>query len=230
MKQMLILLVVTLASRATAPAQDGNFQLKISGLLAEKIGPETELKFWYPASDTSDWAEFKLSELPLTLPFEQFKGHDWHVNFVGDNHATIFSITLSRDLFDKPRTIDIKLDPPSPQIRPIFGITRDIRYTAAITKRMRYRSLPRWDNERDTFAASMPPAMTISAIGDGSTIYDGKLSDGCMGSRWFAIIDPKTTLRDGESYRMTVEYDSGGLFPAITTTLDFHFDAQRHGR
>ncbi|MEL6108274.1 MAG: hypothetical protein AAFU85_19785, partial [Planctomycetota bacterium] len=184
---------------------------------------------WYPASDTSNWVNLQICDLPVSLPLEQFTGKDWHLDFLSDNRLPLLSVTLSRELFDKPRPINVKLDAPNPHIRPLFSLRRDVRYTAGISQRMRYRNLPRWDQTRKTLAVPVPPSIKIWRLRDGSSVYDGKMTEGCMGLRWFAVIDQSMALHDGDLYRMKVEYDSGGLFPKIVTSRDFRYDRTRHG-
>lgn len=219
-----------LAIGAPIHSQEPVFRLKVSGTLADKLAPDTQLRFWYPSSDTSNWTECNLGDLPVSLPFEKLHGHAWHLDFVSKDAESFFSVTLSRDLFDTPRLINVKLDAPTPHIRPIFGFARDVRYTAGITQRMRYRELPQWDRQQRSLTRAKQPEMTIESLQDGAVIFDGKMVDGCMASKWFAIIDQEAELVDGVTYRMTVVYDSGGIFPPIKTTRDFTYRVALHGR
>ncbi|MAP09555.1 MAG: hypothetical protein CMM00_12385 [Rhodopirellula sp.] len=214
---------------STALGEDPAFTLHLSGELAGKLSPDTQLCFWNTSADTSNRACYSIRDLPLTLPAEQFSGRQWHINFVSASTRSHFSYTLSRDLFDTPRKIDVRLDVPEGHIRPIFGFARDVRYTALVTQRMRYRSLPCWDNESNTLTKPVIPAMTIRKLDDGTVIHDAEMGDGCMAARWFAYIDRVTSLVDGATYRMTVVYDSGGLFPTQTSNFDFTYHRELHG-
>jgi len=229
-RYLLLAIALIVVSATALAAEQPDFRLSVSGELADNLAPDTQLRFWYPTTDTSDWATFAIADLPLTLPFDQFKERQWHVRFESESAGSSFSVVLSQDLFDKPRLIDIKLDAPQPSIRPIFGFRRDVLYTPSITRRMLYHDLPQWDGESQSLTHSQPPIMVITSLRDGTIIYDGELFEGCMASGWLAIIDRNTDLRDGETYRMAVTYDSGGLFPPITTTRDFTYHVSLHGK
>ena len=51
-----------------------------------------------------------------------------------------------------------------------------------------------------------------------------------MGAKWFADVNRDLKLEDGTTYRITATYDSGGLFPRVTTTRDFTYHASLHGK
>lgn len=229
MKFLLVIIAVSLVATAKLSAQQTDFQLSVSGALAGKLPPDTQLKFWFPSNDTANWTEFAISDLPISLPFDQFKGHGWNVTFASERSRSSFSVRLSKDLFDKPRLINIPLDRPHPLLRPVVTYQGPgAKYSAAITKRMHYDDLPQWDNERQSLTKSRPPKITIASIRNGTVVYDGPMVEGCMASRWFAYIEQPARLNDGETYRMTAIYDSGGLFPPITTTHDFTYHAELH--
>ena len=163
MKPLIITFVSLLMPIQAVLAQEQPFRFTVSGPLAEKLASDTQIRLWYPSSDTSDWATFELADLPASLPFQRSEGHGWYATFVSPKSGGSFSVTLSRDLFDRPRTVNIVLDAPSPHIRPIFGILGDVRYTAGITKRMGYADMPRWDNKLDELSKPKPPVMQITS-------------------------------------------------------------------
>lgn len=221
-------IALLLASSGALSAQESDFRVKLSGVLASKLSPDAQLFFSSPFSKTSP--TYAIAELPIRLPFEQFHGHHWHVFFDSKKPRSSFSVTLSADLFDKPRVIDIKLDAPRPRIRPIFSLLgRDIKYSASISQRMEYRDLPYWDNKRQSLTRSRPPKMRIVALKNDRVIHDKEMGDSCMASKWFAFIDPDIKLNNGDTYRMSVTYDSGGLFPMVTTQRDFTYHEELHG-
>ncbi len=208
--------------------QESGFRLKLSGLLANKLPPDTQLDFYTPFSDLPEGLTVGIDELPILLPFAEFEGQHWHVMFSSKAVRYSFSVTLSKDLFDKPRVIDVKLDAPRPHIRPLFDL-RDIRYSAGITQRMEYRDLPFWDNELKTLGQARTPTMKIIALQGGNVIHNQPMGEVCAASRWFAFINPDVELTDGETYRMSVTYDSGGLFPTSATQCDFTYHSALHG-
>lgn len=213
---------------ATLFAQESPFQVKVSGLLASRLAPDTQLHFWSLFSKTS--RTFAIGELPVVLPFDKFNGHQWHIVFSSKSTRSSFSVSLSDELFEEPRVIDVKLDAPCPSIRPIFSLLgRDVRYTASITQRMEYRDLPYWDGKRQCLTQAPTPEMTIVSLQDGKMIHDKKMTESCMASKWYAFIDRDIKLTEGGTYRMSVEYDSGGLFPAVTTRYDFTYHSALHG-
>jgi len=228
MKHLPTTIAMLLISATAISAEETDFRLTVSGALASKLAPDTQLRLWTQFSKTS--ATCELAELHIVLPFEQFKGNYWHVLFSSKATGSSFSVTLSDDLFDHPRVIDVKLDAPRPSIRPLFSLLgHDIRYAASITRRMEYRELPYWDGERQTLTGTRPPTMTIVALTDGAVIHDQPMGEGCVGAKWYAFIDRDIELVDGETYRMSVTYDSGGLFPTITTRFDFTYHSALHG-
>ena len=209
-------------------AQESDFELKVSGVLVNKLAQDTQLHLWNPYVDESDWVTFELAELPRALPFDQFKDRNWYVEFVSKSARSQFSVSLSADLFDEPRIINVKLDVPRPGIRPIGHGGRQVRYSASITRRMEYRDLPQWDARQKSLTQSRPPRFTIKALSDGQVIHDQKMNEEC-GAKWYSMVDHNFKFREGEVYRMSVTYDSGGLFPVTTTTNDFRYQPALHG-
>ena len=220
-----VLLVV--ASAIPCIAQDDDYELRLSGKLVDLLPDDTRLVFWHPSTKITG-AAYSAANLPERLPAAKFSGKTWHVNFISETQGQLFSVTLSQDLFDKPRTITIKLDQPNSHIRPTFFFGKNVAYFAGITKRMRYRDLPYWDDANDSFGTPIAPVMTMTCLKNGETIHDAPMEDGCMASRWWAFIDKDVSLQNGVTYRFAVTYDSGGLFPTFETTTDFTFYSDLH--
>ena len=102
----------------------------------------------------------------------------------------------------------------------------DLFYSPNVTKRMAYRDLPRWDATKERIVPAPAPVVTVTRLRDGLTVYNGEMGDSCGASRWFVrrgVLASK--LQDGEAYRASVNYDSGGLFPPTSTTCDFTYRA-----
>ncbi|WP_286765252.1 MULTISPECIES: hypothetical protein [Rhodopirellula] len=220
-------LLMLVTGGAPGPAHGDDYELAIAGQLVDRLPSDTTLVFWHPSSQVAG-GSVSVDTLPAPLPAATYSGHAWHVNFVSKQQGRLFSLTLSRDLFDKPRRITLRLDEPKPHIRPTFSFGKNAKYYAGMTKRMRYRDLPRWDKETDSFATPVAPIMTIIRRDDGKVVHDATMEDGCMASRWWAFIDGDVTLQDQKDYRFAVIYDSGGLFPTFSTTKDFTFHASLH--
>ena len=228
MKNFAYLAVVSLICVTPTWAQRSDFEFAVSGVLAEKLEPGTQLGFWNP-SPAVNGAHFSLDDLPITLPFQLYGGHHWHVSFYEPKgRHTLFSVILSADLFDKPRAINLKLDRPRPRIRPTFSHDGDFHFAAGITKRMRYSDLPRWSNEVDRLVPCRPPVMQIQRQADGVTIQESEMETGCWASLWWASIDDSIDLAPQTDLVLVVRYDSGGLFDTIETKLNFRFDKNRH--
>ncbi len=228
MRSVVLTLIVVVTCSAPCAAQDEGFELCLSGKLAELLPDDTSLVFWHPSTKI-DGATVAIANFPAHLPANQFTDKAWHVNFVSANQGPLFSMTLSADLFDKPRTIDLKLDRPSPHIIPTFFFGKNAKYFAGITKRMRYRDLPRWDHANDRFGRPATPKMIVTRLADGKLIHNAPMEDGCMASRWWAFLDKNIKLKDGVTYRFAVVYDSGGLFPVFETSKDFTYWSHLHG-
>lgn len=209
-------------------AQDENFEVTVSGQLASLLPDDTRLLFWNPIIEVKG-GEYLLKDAPLSLPFEQFAGHQWHVEFWSDEDGRLFSVTLSPDLFDRPRRINILLNQPIPHIRLILGSSNTVMYFAPITQRMRYRDLPVWDANQGKFATLHAPVMKAVQVQDGIVVHDAEMESGCMAIRWCTYLDHRTVFRSGETDHFSVNYDSGGLFPEMETTFDFKYNPELHG-
>ncbi|MCY2987149.1 MAG: hypothetical protein NTY19_04675 [Planctomycetota bacterium] len=221
------LLAVFLAQRPLVSGELG-FRLMVSGKLAEKLEADTTLSLWCPCNAPSAWISVGLTELPVDLPFERFHKQTWHVAFYSKKSGPYFSVTLNHDLFDRARTVNILLDSPEPRLHADFGWSGGLFlfYSPNITKRMFYRDLPRWDATKGRIVQSPAPVVLVTRLRDGVTVYSGEMGDSCRASRWF--IQPgalASKLEDGEAYRASVRYDSGGLFPPTNTTCDFTYRA-----
>ena len=167
----------------------------------------------------------------MTLPFEDYHDHEWHVTFYSRTARNAwFSVTLSKDLFDQPSTIDVKLDRPSPRIEPAFAYHGDLYYAAWISERMRYSDLPYWDEKRGTLAASAPPTVQILRSSDGGKVQESKMQTGCWATKWWAFIDRSADLTEGTELLAVVHYDSGGLFDPIETRCRFTYQKSEHAR
>ena len=235
MKHFVLAILVLLVFFIVVPDSYGadkpaNFELKVSGLLVKKLPQDTRLRFWCPVVAPEKWMSCKLSDLPVTLPADTFLNNIWIVEFVDPKQGQLFSMELSRNLFDSPREIDLKLDAPEPHIRLFFGFISDLTYYAGITKRMRYRDPPVWNATAGKFAKPMVPVMKITRVADGAVIYEKPMKAGCMGFKWVAVIRDSLNVRikDGTKLQFSVVYDSGGLFKTTTTTFDFTYNAERH--
>ena len=92
----------------------------MSGDLAGKLEPDTRVLIWSPVTETNG-AHFSIKDMPVAVPYKQLAaGHNWYASFVSPKqHAIVFSIGLDPALFDRPRRIDLRLDRPTPRIRPV---------------------------------------------------------------------------------------------------------------
>lgn len=230
MKAIHVALGFLALGNAVAHAEPSDFEFTLSGVVADKLDPRTRLIFWNPVVDPKNWAQFSIADLPITLPAEQFGRRRWHVEFMSPGEGGVLSVTLSAALFDRPRKINVKLDAPTPHIRPLFSFgDRDIMYFAGITRRMRYRDPPVWDSRRNKLVRSQPPVMRITRVADGAVLQEAPMESGCTASKWHAFIDDSVEIPNKTDLRFSVTYDSGGLFETITTTYDFTYHKGAHG-
>ena len=230
MKFRFLVVAALLTCVTNTYAQVRGFDVNLEGDLVSKLPADTRLVFTNRSLQVRDRPTCDLSQLPITLPYEKFKDHSCRVFFSSKSTQARFSVELSRDLFDTLRPIRIRLDVPVPHITPLFGLGRSFRYIPRITKRMKYIDLPCWNKERDSLGPTMPPNMKIVSLSDGSFLYNKEMGPGCMGAKWFADVNRDLKLEDGTTYRITATYDSGGLFPRVTTTRDFTYHASLHGK
>lgn len=54
------------------------------------------------------------------------------------------------------------------------------------------------------------------------------MKEGCMGSKWWAAIDPSLDLGDKTDLQFVVQYNSGGLWEPIETKLNFTYRKTDH--
>ncbi|MEN6496824.1 MAG: hypothetical protein ABFD16_21240 [Thermoguttaceae bacterium] len=231
MKSIATALLVSLLGTNLASAQDSKFEFMVSGTLASKLEPDTRLLIWSPVIETRpNWARFSVKELPASVPYKQLAAqHIWIASFISPaQRRTVLSIGLAPGLFDKPRRIDLKLDRPTPRIRPYYLGRLEFEYYAGITQRMWYWDLPSWDMQNQRIVAAEPPSMSIVRLSDGRKLQESTMKEGCMGSKWWAAIDPSLDLGDKTDLQFVVQYNSGGLWEPIETKLNFTYRKTDH--
>ncbi|WP_145944399.1 hypothetical protein [Fuerstiella marisgermanici] len=189
---------------------------------------DTKIVFWHYPADRNPRTKCSISDLPIKLSAEQFRGRGWNMDFRDPEDQLLFSLALSPDLFAQLREINVLLDAPIPQIDPRGFPDRDLRFTSNITKRMRYRVLPHWHETTQTFLPGKIPVMVVTNLDTKSTLHDASMEYGCGATTWWAFIDEDADIPDRSRLRFTVHYDSGGLFNDIVTTRDFRYSAERH--
>jgi hypothetical protein len=225
---MRLLAITLLASSlwtSLVRAQDSSFEFTASGTLVGKLEPDTRVLIWSPVIATKpQWARFSVKEMPLSLPYDQLAKHTWIASFISPSQRqTVFSIGLARDLFDKPRKIELKLDCPSPHIRPSDLGKLQFHYYAGITQRMWYEELPSWDRKNQRIVAAGPPTMSIVRVSDGRKVQESVMGEGCMGSKWWTALAPSLDLGDKADLQLTVRYDSRGLWEPVETKHTFTY-------
>ena len=208
-----------------------DFEIVLSGPLANELSDDTVIEFWRISNDPVKPTRFKLEQLPKKLAFDEFANSSWNVSFLdaGDTTIALFTVELSRDLFDKPRRINITLDPPEPKLRPFMNDWRKMRFTANISERMHYRDLPYWNQSGElTSVSKNAPTINVVDTQTGLPVWDNEMTDGCWGSRWFARLPDDLYLTDKQELHYRVDYDSGGTFGSISAEFFFKFNALRH--
>ncbi|MBM4094668.1 MAG: hypothetical protein FJ276_35460 [Planctomycetes bacterium] len=175
-------LVFSKVCAGRAGAQRSDFEFTLSGALAGKLERGTRVSIWSRVIETKPkWVEFSIEDMPVTVPFQQLKAeHVWIVTFRRPtDREAVFSLELSHALFDSPRRIDLKLDRPSPHIRPSSLGRLQFYYHSGITQRMSYRELPCWDMERQRIVAAKPPVMRIVRVSDGAELQQSEMHEAC---------------------------------------------------
>lgn len=230
MRTLLQLVIMVFLCCGSANAQDANFSLHFDGVVARKLTPDTAIRMWSPYyydGRPSIVKKYTVGDFPQKLDSTTFGKRTWIVEFRNDQ-GILFSIELSRDLFDEPRKIRVKLDAPKPLIRPTFGGPGHIRYTGNITQRILYRDLPRIDKKSEKLVLSSSPTLAILDARTGEKMKSSEMYSGCLGFCWWAKfldVDPP----DKTNLEFVVTYDSGGLFETIVTKCEFTFHENLHG-
>jgi len=220
----LLSLFFLLVAASSAHAQSENFQLVVSGELVEKLEEGTTIHVatrGYSPENPFVSMSTNVKNLPLALPVRHFGNRNVYVTFHSRSlKKTVFSILLNRDLFAKPRKINVKLDPPKPNIQVLNGVN-DLKFTAKITQRMSYIDLPFWDAKLQKIVPLAKPPIAELKDKNGKTLASDPLGEFCMGFKWFAKFDFDWESHSNEPLVYSVKYDSGGLFPTTTTEAPF---------
>lgn len=106
--------------------EESRFEFTVTGDLVGKLEPDTRVVIWSGVIETKpNWARFSVKDMPASVPYKQLAAeHIWIASFISPaQRRTVFSIGLARELFDKPRRIDLKLDRPTPHTTVRFGQT-----------------------------------------------------------------------------------------------------------
>lgn len=226
MKSIAKALLASFACAGLAHGQDSKFEFTVSGDLVRKLEPDTRVLIWSPVIETKpNWARFAVKDVPVSVPYNQLAArHVWIASFISPaQRRPVFSIGLAPELFDQPRRIDLKLDRPTPRIRPSFLGRPEFEYYAGITQRMWYWDLPSWDKNNKRIVPAEPPLISIVRKSDGKKVQESAMKEGCMGSKWWATIDSSLDLSDKTELWFTVRYDSGGLWEPMETKLNFTY-------
>jgi hypothetical protein len=201
-------------------------------------GPITILRFWRPEAFESKHGQrtFPVAELPALLPVSEYSDRSWHVDFWSPSEKqTLFSVTLSRDLFDTPRKINIKLDPPKPQLRPFVDDWRNPLYTANISQRMQYRKLPYWDASLGKLiSGTNVPELRVTRQETGAVVHASSMAENSCyfwwPQQWYAPMDHTIQFPDNTKLIYSVTYDSGGLFDTFNAKWEFNYHSALHGQ
>lgn len=177
---LLALLLLLSIGSAEEPRKVSQF--KVSGPVAGKLPDDFEVTIWPLGEDHGD--AWPIREMPIRVPWERY-GHSYdgaadptavYVDFQNDSGGRIMSVLLSRDLLDKPRTIDITLKRPSTFVKPasIFGLF-GFRYHALISRRMQYSALPKWDGRNKEFLEPSPPVLRIYTAAESELLQESEM-------------------------------------------------------
>lgn len=232
MKSISTTLLVSLLWAGLTHAQAQSFKFTVSGSLVSKLEPDTRVLIWSPGIESRPkWARFSVKDMPVAVPYGQLAArHLWIATFISPSQRRdVLSIGLAPELFDKPRGIDLKLDRPTPRIRPSDLGKLQFQYYAGITQRMWYEELPSWDKKNQKIVAAGPPIISITRVSDGRKLQESAMREGCMGSKWWAALDPSLELMDKTDLQLTVRYDSSGLWEPIETKLNFTYRKRHDG-
>lgn len=233
MKSLTLALVASLVCAGFALGQDLKFEFSLSGELVGRLEPDTRVLIWSPVTESKpNWARFAVKDMPASVSYKQLAAqHLWIASFISPAQGrTLFSIGLAPELFDRPRSVVLKLDRPTPRIRPSCVGNLKFEYYSGITRRMWYWDLPSWDKRSKRIVPAEPPVVSIVRKADSKMVQESAMQQGCMGSKWWAAVDTSLALGDKTELQFTVRYDSGGLWEPMETKLDFTYHNERHAQ
>ena len=213
------------ANSAFSQEEPENFELSITGQLVEKLEPGTKILVGtIGASKKSPSVSMSTSVegLPLYLPKKHFQNHYLRVWFYSpSSKEAIFSMEVSSDLFDKVRSIKLKLDQPKPSLRTTVWWDT-VQYKPSITNRMAYMNLPYWDNEIGKLVpAPQKPMLHVDNGNDKTAVIEMRAI--CMGNKWYGRLPRDLAPKTNTKITYTVDYDSGGAFEKMSTKFQYDY-------
>jgi hypothetical protein len=211
---------------STCVAQDvaSDFHLSLEGDLVKKLEPHTIVTVSTLRTSKNDpgaAVSARLEDLPLKLPAAGFQNRYARVYFRSPSlQQNVFSMEMDASLLGKPRPIKLLLIRPTPSLRTTISWST-ARYSASVSKRMRYLDLPYWDAGQQKLVPMPKPLEMKYRIGDGPE-QSVEMGGYCMDFKWFATIPRTATPTEDAKISYWVKYESGGAFDVIDT--DFQYD------
>ena len=117
----------------------------------------------------------------------------------------------------------MRLDKPTPELKPEPGFFTSQKWSPNLTKRMRYLELPWWDSTRQTLAPIPKlPDLVVSRVAGNEILERVPLKHyDCQFDYFFGeyaeTVDPE--IECGDELQFSVTYDSGGLFNPILSLI-----------
>ena len=211
-----------------------HFEIAIAGALVEVLPSNTQLRInRNPDDHRRDEVVIDANELPARI--QPYSRSGCVVEFwSGDepDEEKLFSIAVDRELFDRFRVITLRLDQPTPELKPDPLFWASLRWSANITKRMRYVDLPSWDGKSLRPLQDLPNMVVTKQPADKPVLVEktrlqrhdcdfdyfyGEFADGTAPS-----------IEHNDKLHFSVTYDSGGLFKPIQTDFTLNYNAKRH--
>ena len=208
-----------------------HFKLDVSGALVSKLPPDTRLRIVEnPDYERKVDSEFKLQDLPAELPVNYTKRgcvvEFWSCTNRSEEQK-LFSVVVDRELFDKFRIIDLKLDKPTPELSLQADFWNSLKWSPNLSHQIRYLDLPWWNSSSKKLEPIPQTPELILARADSDEILERTRLNhyACEFEGFYADVDEERSLnlRDGESLVFSVTYDSGGLFESIRTSRAFQY-------
>ena len=213
-----------------------HFEVDVAGRLVKQLPKNTKIKILRnPDYHRHDENVVQLEKLPAPIHGDYSSSGcvaEFWAPGVNGNEEKLFSIIIDAEMFDRCRTITLRLDKPEPVLKPDPDFWASLRWSPNLTQRMRYLDLP-WLDQAKNELAPMPvlPNLVVRRETPDEILetlpirhYDCQF-DGLHAE--FAEESPPKLVH-GDKLHFSVTYESGGLFDPVVTEFVLQYNEQRH--
>ncbi len=212
-----------------------HFEIDIAGEIADLLSPQTQIRIVRnPERHRSIDSVHSLSDLPAKIPAHYSSTGCVAEFWCADSNKSdqlLFSVVVDKELFDEFRVITLRLDRPTPELKPEYDYWAVQAWSPNITRRMRYRELP-WFNTATNQFEPMPrqPEMMVTLASTGEILETCPLAkEVCRLDYRFGDFtgSSRTRFKRGEEIVFSVNYTSN-IFKPIDTQHVVSFDPGKH--